>query len=100
VFATLFEWTLQPDREDDFTSAWEEATRELRTLGSEGSALFRADDGRLVGVARWPDRATRDAAFEQSGKLAFERMADCLAAPTRRVDLHEVSNLWADYREP
>ena len=98
MFATLFEWTLLPEREDEFTSAWEEATRELKDLGSEGSALFRSEAGHLVGFARWPDRATRDAAFKKSGKLAFERMADCLAGPTRRVDLDEIDNLWADYR--
>jgi hypothetical protein len=98
VFATLFEWTVQPGREDAFESAWEEATLELRALGSQGSALFRGEGGELIGFARWPDRATRDAAFARSGQKAFERMSECLAAPTRRVDLDEVRNLWADYR--
>ncbi len=93
----VYRWRLKPGAEEAFREAWEEATKALLALGSGGSALFQAQDGSFFGIARWPDGATRTAAFaarvgEPSG--AGARMADCIAEAFDALELTTVADLW------
>lgn len=94
-FATYFEWEVRPGGEAAFTAAWEAATRLLADHGSHGSALFRTEDGHFAALARWPDRATRDAGFASTDfPDAARRMADEVIRTVHRIDLEGVSDLW------
>ena len=95
MFATFFEWRIRDGAERQFEQAWADATGILKTHGSMGSALFRNDEGHFCAFARWPDRATRDAAFaaaklDESGAA----MRDAVTDTVHRIDLEQVRNLW------
>ncbi len=95
MFATFFQWTIQPGREDEFVQIWNKGTALLLDEGSLGSALFRSQDGQFSALARWPDQATRDAAFERvRDHVIFVRMRECVDETIRWDDTTEVSNLW------
>jgi hypothetical protein len=94
-FATFFQWTVLAGREEEFLQIWNEGTLLLLEHGSLGSALFRGEDGRFSALARWPDAATRDAAFERvRDHSVFVRMRECLAETNRWDDTTEISNMW------
>lgn len=95
MFATFFQWTVHAGRDEEFVAIWNEGTALLLGEGSLGSALYRGDDGRFSALARWPDRATRDAAFDRlRDHKVFERMRECVRETDRRDDTDEVSNMW------
>ena len=95
MIATLFEWQVKRGREEEFRHAWSAVTQRLTALGSLGSALFRSADGHFHGHARWPDRATRDAAFSAfTADEETQRMRDCIDETIRRIDVDEIENFW------
>ena len=54
-FAVLYRWRLHPGREAEFTAAWADLTRVIRTTSiTGGSRLHRTDDGLYVAYAVWP----------------------------------------------
>ena len=94
-FATFFQWTVHSGRDAEFVEIWNEGTALLVAEGSLGSALFRGQDGRFSALARWPDRATRDAGFARvADHEVFVRMRECVSETNRCDDTDEVSNLW------
>lgn len=95
TFATFFQWTIHAGREAEFIEIWNEGTALLLAHGSLGSALFRGKDGRFSALARWPDIATRDVAFETvRDNSVFARMRECVAETSRWDDTAEISNMW------
>ena len=95
MFATFFEWRIRDGAEEQFEQAWAEATAILKSHGSMGSALFRNDGGHFCAIARWPDRATRDAAFAAADLAASgAAMRGAVADTVHCIDLEEVRNLW------
>jgi heme-degrading monooxygenase HmoA len=71
VFVAAYWWRVHPGKEEQFRAAWRRGT-ELITAkyGSLGSRLHRAEDGRFIGVAEWPDRARWQAAFD--AKMVYD----------------------------
>ncbi len=95
MFATFFQWTIHAGREEDFLQIWNEGTELLLRHGSLGSALFKGTDGKYSALARWPDRETRDAAFDAVRDAdVFTRMRECVAETNRWDDVEQLSNLW------
>jgi hypothetical protein len=95
MFATYFEWKIRAGHEDEFLSIWHEGTTLLLGEGSLGSALFKGDDGRFRALARWPDRATRDAASARVFDApVFARMRGVVEEAVHCNDMIEVDNLW------
>ena len=90
MFVAAYWWRVHPGKEEQFRAAWRRGT-ELITAkyGSRGSRLHRSDDGRFIGVAEWPDRATWQRAFdakmiydEPATRAAFvDAIADSAAEP-------------------
>ena len=90
MFVAAYWWRVHPGKEEQFRAAWRRGT-ELITAkyGSLGSRLHRAEDGRFIGVAEWPDRATWQRAFdakmtydEPATRAAFvDAIADAAAEP-------------------
>jgi hypothetical protein len=74
MFVAVYWWRVVPGKEDQFRAAWRRGT-ELITAryGSFGSRLHCSEDGRFIGIAEWPDRATWQAAFE--AKMAYDEPA-------------------------
>ena len=95
MFATFFEWRIRDGAEEQFEQAWADATEILKTHGSMGSALFRNDAGDYCAFARWPNRATRDAAFAAADLTdSGGAMRDAVTDTVHRIDLEQLRNLW------
>lgn len=71
MFVAAYWWKVHPGKEAQFRAAWRRGTELIRErYGSLGSRLHRDDQGRFVGVAEWPDRATWQAAFD--AKMVYD----------------------------
>ena len=69
MFVAAYWWKVHLGKEEQFRAAWRRGTELIRAkYGSHGSRLHWEDlgdgDGRFIGVAEWPDRATWQAAFD------------------------------------
>ena len=65
MYVAVYAWRVKPGHEDRFREAWRRGTEAItRIYGSFGSRLHRAEDGRFIGYAEWPDEATWRKAFE------------------------------------
>lgn len=84
MFVAVYWWRVHPGKEDQFRKAWREGTELIRErYGSYGSRLHRDADGRFVGYAEWPDKATWQRAFDQ--KMEYD------APETRKAFLDAIS---------
>jgi heme-degrading monooxygenase HmoA len=74
MFVAVYWWRVHPGKEEQFRAAWRRGT-ELITAryGSLGSRLHRSEDGRFIGIAEWPDRASWQAAFD--ARMVYEEPA-------------------------
>ncbi len=71
MFVAAYWWRVHPGKEAQFRAAWRRGTQLIREkYGSLGSRLHRDGEGRFIGVAEWPDRATWQAAFDE--KMAYD----------------------------
>jgi quinol monooxygenase YgiN len=71
MYVAVYAWRVKPGHEDRFREAWRRGTEAItRIYGSFGSRLHRAQDGRFIGYAEWPDEATWRAAFDQ--KMVYD----------------------------
>ncbi len=74
MFIAIYWWRVHRGKEEQFRKAWRRGTELITTkYGSFGSRLHRATDGRFIGVAEWPDRATWQAAFD--AKMVYDEPA-------------------------
>jgi len=65
MFVAVYWWKVHPGKEAQFRAAWRRGTALIQAkYGSLGSRLHRDGQGRFIGVAEWPDRATWQAAFD------------------------------------
>lgn len=65
MFVAAYWWKVHPGKEAQFRAAWRRGTELIQAkYGSLGSRLHRDDQGRFIGIAEWPDRATWQAAFD------------------------------------
>lgn len=71
MFVAAYWWKVHPGKEDQFRAAWRRGTALIQAkYGSLGSRLHRDDQGRFIGIAEWPDRATWQSAFD--AKMAYD----------------------------
>ena len=71
MFVAAYWWKVHPGKEDQFRAAWRRGTHLIqKKYGSLGSRLHREEDGRFIGVAEWPDRATWQKAFD--AKMVYD----------------------------
>lgn len=101
MFVLFFRWRLHPDRREQFMQAWPKVTRALLGQGSHGSVLFDGPEGTVCAIARWPDRATRDASSARAVvPEAWSRMRDAIAEELAAYELTDIINLWAPFPPP
>jgi heme-degrading monooxygenase HmoA len=71
MYVAVYAWRVKPGFEEQFREAWRRGTRAItRIYGSFGSRLHRAEDGRFIGYAEWPDRASWRRAFD--AKMVYD----------------------------
>ena len=96
MFVAAYRWKVHPGKEEQFRAAWRRGTELIRALyGSLGSRLHRDEEGRFVGVAEWPDRATWQRAFDakmvyddSATRAAFvDAVADAAGEPLLLMDV-------------
>lgn len=67
MICVLIEFIVKPGQEDEFVAAWTDLTRYVReNFKSRGSRLHRAEAGRYIGYAQWPDEQTYETAGDDS----------------------------------
>src|SRR3569623_1468688 len=71
MFVAVYWWRVHPGKEEQFRAAWRRGTELIAArYGGLGSRLHRTGDRRFVGVAEWPDEATRRAAYD--AKMVYD----------------------------
>jgi heme-degrading monooxygenase HmoA len=71
MYVAVYRWTVKPGREEQFREAWRRGTRAItRIYGSFGSRLHRDEQGRYLGYAEWPDKASWQKAFD--AKMVYD----------------------------
>jgi heme-degrading monooxygenase HmoA len=102
MFVAIYRWRLKAGCEESFRAAWGRITDLARErCGSGGSALFRAEDGTWVAVARWPERAARERCFA-AGPLdadAMQQMREAVAENLPGYELDAVDDRWTPFAE-
>ena len=84
-FAVVYRWWVKPGLEEQFQTAWHQATLAIQhRCGSFGSRLHASDDGTFLGYARWPDAAARQRCFEDGAP--DELAAEAMMAAIQRVE--------------
>lgn len=74
MFVAAYWWRAHPGKEEQFRAAWRRGTQLIQEkYGSLGSRLHLDGEGRFVGVAEWPDRATWQSAFD--AKMVYDEPA-------------------------
>lgn len=71
MFVAAYWWKVHPGKEEQFRAAWRRGTYLIqKKYGSLGSRLHREEDGRFIGVAEWPDKATWQRAYD--AKMVYD----------------------------
>ena len=95
MIAIVYRWRIVPELNEQFVTAWTAITDLLKEQGALGSALFDADDGTVVAIARWPDRATRTASSARhADPVLYDRMIEAIAEDLGETILDERLNFW------
>ncbi len=64
MFAVIYRFKLQLHQEEAYKTYWRTiAEYFVEKRGAIGSTLHKTDDGVWLAYSRWPDKATRDAAW-------------------------------------
>jgi heme-degrading monooxygenase HmoA len=88
TFVAAYWWKVKPGFEGQFRKAWRRGTELIQErYGSLGSRLHTDDNGRFIGMAEWPDRATWQRAYD--AKMVYDD------EETRRAFLDALHD-WAD----
>lgn len=71
MYVAVYAWKVKAEKEAQFREAWCRGTLAItRIYGSFGSRLHRAEDGRFIGYAEWPDEASWRRAFD--AKMVYD----------------------------
>jgi len=66
MLIVIYQWRIKEGAEEAFQAGWYKLTEAIyKKRGSLGSRLHKAEDGRWLGYAQWPDKATRERAAAQ-----------------------------------
>lgn len=69
IFAVIYRIALLPGKEKRYKQLWSEVSNYfIRSKGALGSTLHKTYDGYWLAYSRWPDRATRDAAWPMNNE--------------------------------
>ena len=69
IFSVIYRFELRPDQEIVYQACWDKITDYfIEHCGAVGSCLHKGEGGLWVAYSRWPDKATRDAAWPSDGK--------------------------------
>jgi antibiotic biosynthesis monooxygenase (ABM) superfamily enzyme len=69
MFAVIYRFKLKPHQEADYQKYWRDIATYFREYsGALGSCLHKGENGLWVAYSRWPDKATRDAAWPGSNQ--------------------------------
>ncbi len=96
MFVAVYRMRLKPELEEQYARDWHAATQvAIDHYGSGGSALFKADDGTWVAIARWPDREARQRFFDRDADPAVRaRQAAAVAEYLPTLELDSVDDMW------
>lgn len=64
MFAVIYRFHLRPHQEETYRQCWNIIVEHfIKYCGAIGSCLHKSGDGLWIAYSRWPDKATRDAAW-------------------------------------
>jgi hypothetical protein len=69
MFAVIYRAYIKPGLESQYQEYWKKvASYFVSHRGALGSTLHKGEDGLWIAYSRWPDKATRDAAWPAEGE--------------------------------
>jgi len=95
-FVVLYRWKVDPSKEEQFCSAGEVLTREIRVHGGGlGSRLHKASDGTWWAYAQWPDKETweKSSVTTKKAQQGIELMSDAVDERLPHIELSLVTDL-------
>ncbi|MBX9705441.1 MAG: hypothetical protein K5Q00_04235 [Gammaproteobacteria bacterium] len=104
MFAVIYRFNLQPHQEAAYIHSWNAvADYFIAHCNAIGSCLHKGSDGLWVAYSRWPDKATRDAAWPgdktPSDKLPA-KVRDAIKTiqqiKTENIDLPQYEDIYLD----
>ena len=96
MFAAIYRWEVDPDREREFKEGWYRTSMTVRRrYGSLGSRLHRTDSGLFVSYGRWHTYKDREAyranlAVDPEG---FRLMQTSIMSELPTIDMTIIGNL-------
>lgn len=101
MFAVIYRFKLKPEQEIAYREYWHKiATYFVQERGAIGSCLHKGEDNLWVAYSRWPDKATRDAAWpgneetdEPLPEEIFDIMQKMLAIKEENQDLENYDEI-------
>jgi heme-degrading monooxygenase HmoA len=67
MFVVIYRFTLQAHQEKIYQQCWDKLTNYfIKQRGAIGSCLHKGDNGLWIAYSRWPDKATRDASWNDA----------------------------------
>ena len=70
MFAVIYRFKLKPHQEASYQANWHTLVDYfIEKCGAIGSCLHKGEDGLWVAYSRWPDSATRDAAWPSGSDI-------------------------------
>lgn len=87
MFAVIYQSYVKPGREEEYEKLWKKlATYFIDYRGALGSCLHKREDGLWVAYSRWPDRATREASWQNGNNPSEGLPAEILEVGLRLKD--------------
>ena len=94
-FAVSYRWKVDPSMEEQFRSAWEELTQEIRESGGGlGSRLHKASDGTWLAYAQWPSKEMWEGARTATVRKrdALQRLNDAVEERLPPIELQPIAD--------
>lgn len=104
MIAMIYRFKLKPEQEQVYQDCWNKIVHYFKQhCGALGSCLHKSEDGLWVAYSRWPDQATKDAAWPGENEPNHSLPPDIKAAikkmqtiKTQNQDLPQYDDLCLD----
>lgn len=92
MFAAIYRFKLKPEQETAYQEYWHIIAKYfIEKCGAIGSCLHKGADGLWVAYSRWPDKATRDAAWP-GDDMPSEKLPPHIRATIKKIQLLKEEN--------
>jgi len=95
MFTVLYQWSIDPDKQDDFISGWEVITEHyLSNHGALGSRLHQISESSFAAYSQWTSKEARDCAFSlnDAPQQAVDKMRESIIVSLEPIEMSVISD--------